>query len=64
MSFQFPNAIPLAWQVLLEHALVECAEAGYGRIECTPGGGSRFEAYPGQEDAAADFIEQALIGEQ
>lgn len=64
VSMLFPDAVPLAWQVLLEHAFVKCADAGFGRLEELPGGGKRFEAYPGQENAAADLIEALLIGSE
>lgn len=63
MTMQFPDAVPVAWQIVTERALVECAEAGYGRIETADDGTSRFEAYPGQENAAADFVGRALLSE-
>jgi hypothetical protein len=61
MTMHFSDAVPMAWQILTEHALVQCAEAGFGRIETADDGTSRFEAYPGQENAAADFVKRALL---
>lgn len=61
MSGRYPDAVPLAWQVLVWEALRRCAEAGFGRIEEAPDGGQRFEAFPGLEDAAADFVEAELL---
>ncbi|RZU30471.1 hypothetical protein [Blastococcus saxobsidens] len=63
MSARCPDAVPLAWQVLLGEAFRRCADAGYGRVEQRPDGGRLFEAFPGLEDAAADFIELALFGD-
>lgn len=61
MTMHFPDAMPVALQILTEHALVQCAEAGFGRIETVDDGTSLFEPYPGQENAAADFVESALL---
>jgi hypothetical protein len=62
MTMHFPDALPVARQVLLNAAFERTAAAGYGRTEVVPGGGKRFEAYPGMETAAADFLEALLIG--